>query len=282
FQRGVLAWTPAGGVHAVTGPILEAWTSRDRQNGDLGHPTGDVRCQLRDGGCRQDFQRGTLAWSPATGARAVSGAIAQGWGWTGRESGPLGYPVEEMSCPAGGCLQTFQGGILAWTAAKGVHAVSGAIGELWTRLGRQTSPLGHPTSDMACTSTGCTQDFQGGTVTWTASLGARWLNGAIHQGWIWTGRETGTLGYPTGDMGCTGTGCTQDFQRGVLAWTPAGGVHAVTGPILEAWTSRDRQNGDLGHPTGDVRSTDSRDVQEFEGGTVTVNRTTGSVTVTPR
>ncbi|MGY1833245.1 LGFP repeat-containing protein, partial [Geodermatophilus sp. SYSU D01180] len=102
YTGGSIFWSPATGAAVVKNAMRDTWAALDWERGALGYPRGDEHCGLAAGGCLQDFEGGAVAWSPATGARAVSGAIAQGWGWTGRESGPLGYPVEEMSCPAGG------------------------------------------------------------------------------------------------------------------------------------------------------------------------------------
>ena len=43
------------------------------------------------------------------------------------------------------------------------------------------------------------------------------------------------------------------------------------GPIFEAWGTVDYERGRLGYPTGPVRTTRDGEVQEFEGGQITVS-----------
>jgi uncharacterized protein with LGFP repeats len=69
------------------------------------------------GGCGQQFQGGSVYWSPATGAHATSGAIRTAWMAQGWERGTLGFPAGAMTCarPDGGCEQRFEGGLLVWS-----------------------------------------------------------------------------------------------------------------------------------------------------------------------
>ena len=69
FQGGSIYWSPWTGPrgHVVRGAIRDAWASRGWELGRIGYPTSseyDI-----PGGKRQDFQRGFVEWSPATGAR---------------------------------------------------------------------------------------------------------------------------------------------------------------------------------------------------------------------
>ncbi|GAA4961986.1 hypothetical protein [Kineococcus glutinatus] len=61
-----LKWAPQA-AHVVRGAIRDAWGSRGWELGRIGYPTSsefDI-----PGGKRQNFQRGFVEWSPATGAR---------------------------------------------------------------------------------------------------------------------------------------------------------------------------------------------------------------------
>ena len=177
FQGGVLGWSPAGGTHAVSGGILDLWAATGWANGWLGAPAGDMRCGLRGGGCVQGFQGGAEYWSPWTGTHAVSGGIGMVWAQQGWESGPLGYPVTEMSCVlvGGGCAQHFEGGSLYWSPPTGVHGLYGAIRAAWDRYGAENG-LGYPTAEMWCDRNGCSQQFQRGRLTWSARTGATGLS----------------------------------------------------------------------------------------------------------
>jgi hypothetical protein len=125
FERGSVYWSPASGAHPVGGAIRTRWGQLGWERGHLGYPVGAAVCGLRDGGCRQSFQGGSVFWSPASGAHPVNGAIRTRWGQLGWERGRLGYPVEApRTLHAGNVSQRFQGGSLTWTAATGQVRVS--------------------------------------------------------------------------------------------------------------------------------------------------------------
>ncbi len=120
FAGGSILWTPAAGAHAVWGGIGQVWVGTGQENGYLGYPVAAQVCGLRDGGCRQVFQAGSVYWSPATGARAVRGAIGAAWADRGRETGRLGYPAGDEACGRDSCTQSFQGGSVHWSSRLGV------------------------------------------------------------------------------------------------------------------------------------------------------------------
>jgi uncharacterized protein with LGFP repeats len=64
-----------------------------------------------------------MYWSPATGAFPNVGAIRQHWAAQRWELGPLGYPVEAMSCTTDSCSQRFEGGRVVWSAGAGTRTV---------------------------------------------------------------------------------------------------------------------------------------------------------------
>jgi len=90
----------------------------------------------------------------------------------------LGYPVtDESGTPDGiGRYTHFQGGSIYWSPSTGAHEVHGAIRDRWAQLGWEQSYLGYPISDEEPSShPNCTRQsrFQGGTIFWSASQGAR-------------------------------------------------------------------------------------------------------------
>jgi hypothetical protein len=78
--------TPADGPRPNT-PISVLWGSLGGPGSWLGSPTSAEVCGLRDSGCLQHFQRGSIYWSPATGAQPSHGAIRARWGQLGWENG---------------------------------------------------------------------------------------------------------------------------------------------------------------------------------------------------
>ncbi|MCW2684725.1 MAG: repeat-containing protein [Blastococcus sp.] len=167
-------WSPATGAHAVRGAIRDTWARLGWEN-DLGYPTGDEFCGwLTGGGCGQHFQRGSIYWSPATGAHAVRGALRDRWAALGWESGALGYPVGGEFCgwlAGGGCGQHFQRGSIYWSPATGAHAVLGALRDRWAALGWESGALGYPVAEESCGGSMCTQRFQRGGLVWTPARG---------------------------------------------------------------------------------------------------------------
>ena len=149
FQGGPVYWSPGSGAHVVLGAIGQRWAQQGWESGRLGYPVGGEVCGLRDGGCFQPFQGGSLYWSPGSGAQVVLGAIGVRWAQQGWESGSLGYPVGGEVCGLrdGGCFQPFQGGAVYWSPASGAHPVGGigaALHGAWGGQGWESGRLGYP------------------------------------------------------------------------------------------------------------------------------------------
>ena len=287
FTGGVVYWSPTTGAHAVSGAVLNTWKAQGWEGGPLGYPIAEMECGLANGGCSQDFSGGSVQWSPGTGARAVSGDILDSWQGLGGEMGPLGYPTAERSCGLtnGGCMQSFSGGVVYSASGTGAYAVSGGVLASWQALGRQAGPLGYPTAEMACglADGGCGQTFAGGAIYWSPSTGAHAVSGGTMGVWQSLGAQNGLLGYPTGGMFCgiTAGGCGQFFTGGVVYWSSSTGAHAVLGAIRDTWRSRGWEGGPLGYPTAGRVPVSVGWQQQFQGGTVTWNTSSGAVTVAP-
>lgn len=161
---------------AFAGTAIQAEHERlGGASGPLGPPKTGERCVLIRGGCYQQFRGGDVHWSPATGARATWGGIRAAWGAHGFERGTLGYPVGRETCGLrdGGCYQAFEGGVVLWSPATGGRPTWGGIRAAWLRHGAEHGALGYPTTFEHCSSGTCRQHFQRGSITWTASTGAR-------------------------------------------------------------------------------------------------------------
>ena len=106
-------------IAGAASDVRTAW-SADRDA--LGEPTR-VESPTVDGtGRRTDFERGTVVWSPRTGAWPVTGAIAEHWRGAGAEGSPLGYPTSaEYDVPTGR-QQNFEHGALTWSRGSGAVA----------------------------------------------------------------------------------------------------------------------------------------------------------------
>lgn len=67
FQGGSMIWSSATGAHfSPFGSIRYVWATQNFENGWLGYPYTDEYCNAYSE-CRQDFQGGSLIWTPTTG-----------------------------------------------------------------------------------------------------------------------------------------------------------------------------------------------------------------------
>lgn len=112
FQGGTMYWSFPTGAHFTRGAIRARWGQTGWERGVLGYPTSHEFCGLRDRGCFQTFQNGSVYWSPASGAHPVRGALRDIWARSGWENGRWGYPTSEEACTPGHCWQSFQGGVM--------------------------------------------------------------------------------------------------------------------------------------------------------------------------
>ncbi|MEU2348768.1 hypothetical protein [Modestobacter sp. NPDC049651] len=167
FQGGTLLWSPTSGAHEVRGALRGQYRSLGWENGRLGYPIADEACGKRNGGCSQEFQGGTLLWSPTAGAHSVLGALRNTYRLTGWENGVLGYPISDEACGKrdGGCSQEFQGGTLLWSPATGAAYVTGSFRDQYRSQGWENGRLGYPVnSPRVDPPRGWVQTFQGGTL----------------------------------------------------------------------------------------------------------------------
>ena len=288
FQTGSIATSGVGGTHVVWGEMESAWRASGRESGPLGYPTADEACGLKDGGCRQTFEKGATVWSPVTGAQlSLNGPIRSSWLQQGGETGALGYPTGPQTCGLanGGCYQDFGGGAIIWSAASGAQvSLSGPIRSLWAATGYENGSLGYPTSNQVCglKDGGCYQNYQNGAIIWSPATGAQVSpSGPIRSLWATTGYENGSLGYPTSNQVCglKDGGCYQNYQHGAIIWSPAsGGQISLSGPIRTLWATTGYENGALGYPTSNTVCglKDGGCYQNFQNGAILWSPATGA------
>ncbi|MEE2522412.1 CAP domain-containing protein [Pseudarthrobacter sp. J75] len=217
-----VAPTPAPGTTAIA---LKA----AQLGGAFGAATTGEIYGLRNGGGYQCFQRGCIVYSPATGARLSFGGIRTVWAASGSENGILGYPTtdEVSGLRNGGVHQLYQGGAIVWSPATGGQISTGGIRTVWLANGAENGNLGYPTSNeiTGLRNGGVQQTYQGGAIIWSPANGGYVSIGGIRTLWAATGYENGRLGYPTSNEYATyGGGVAQNYQGGVIFWSPTGGV----------------------------------------------------------
>ncbi|GAB7192227.1 hypothetical protein NUM3379_29360 [Kineococcus sp. NUM-3379] len=205
-------------------------------------------------------------------------AIAARYAALGGRSGPLGGASGPETALRGGAYQHYQNGSIYWSAATGAHIVKGAIRDRWASLGWESSYLGYPTRDEGPAAGGFYSHFQGGSIYWSPRTGAQVVRGVIRDRWAALGWERSPLGYPTtGEISLPG-GAFNHFQGGSIYWSPRTGARSVRGAIRDAWAAQGWENGRLGYPTSDEYDVPVGRRSDFQGGSLTWNAATGTVT----
>lgn len=225
YERGIIWWSPDTGPHAVWGAILERYAGLRYEQGVLGYPTTDERATAR--GAVSEFQRGSIWWTPQTGAQEVYGAIRERWRALGGEGGILGHPVTgETAAPGGGRQSRFERGVVLWTPGTGAHAVYGEILTRYEALGG-AGTLGYPlASEESAAPGGRVSRFQRGRVYWTPATGAHVVYGGILERYLAEGGPASRLGFPVGDEEDAPGGRQSRFQHGRITWDRA--THETT------------------------------------------------------
>jgi L,D-peptidoglycan transpeptidase YkuD (ErfK/YbiS/YcfS/YnhG family) len=229
FSTGkVLVWTGTQYLNFSTGTgIGRTWVAAGAET-VVGLPLAGEICGLKNRGCSQAFDRGTIFWSPQTAGQVIRGGIGGRWRAAGAQNGVLGYPTTSERCgqTAGGCSQGFQGGAIYWSPSTGAWIVRGGIGGRYSATGSTRSFLGYPLANEACgqAAGGCRQRFQGGTIHWSSATRAWIVKGAIGSSFAANGGAGGWLGYPVANENCVGAQCVQWFQRGLISYTRGAGT----------------------------------------------------------
>jgi uncharacterized protein with LGFP repeats len=102
--------------------------------------------------------------------------------------------------------------------------------------------------------------------------------GAIYDRWQAIGGVNSMLGTPTSPE-ATGVGAARyaTFDKGAMYWAPDTGAQPVTGAIYEAWASLGYERGALGLPTSAEIQEPQWVKQNFQHGTLNLDRLSGRV-----
>ena len=205
-----------GGAAGFLGSVLEGLT-----------PTPDGI------GSFKRYAGGSIYYTSSTGAQQIGGAIRDKWAALGWERSFLGYPLtDELGTPDRiGRYNHFQSGSIYWTPGTGAHEVHGDIRARWAGMGWETSLLGYPLTDETTAPDGFGKynHFQGGSIYWTSTTGAKEIYGPIRNKWASMGWERSFLGYPvTGVTSVPGVpGPVSFFERGAIIQSGASSAFVV-------------------------------------------------------
>ena len=220
FAGGLIVWSSQFGAFTMTAGA-SPYLANGGPNGVLGVPTtaDNLITGPMGNGSGQNFQNGTILAS-AAGAFLIRPPIAAAHASLGWVRGSLGWPTGEMTCSTGQCSQTFQGGTLIKPTLGAAYVIAvGPVGDAYLASGGPTGPLGLPTTAnnpiASPMGNGSGQNFQNGTILASAA-GAFLIRPPIAAAHASLGWVRGSLGWPTGEMTCSGGQCSQTFQGGTL------------------------------------------------------------------
>ena len=153
----------------ATTAINLAWRAAGGLNGELGERQG-AQYAVGDNGAAQDYARGKIFYSPATGAHAVTGAILSKYDALGGPKSDLGLPIgtEADGGAPNSRVSAFSAPdkpVIFWTPDNGAIVVRGAINAAWDKLGGATGTLGVPTGEAKVDGDTVTQSFSGGEIS---------------------------------------------------------------------------------------------------------------------
>lgn len=205
------------GRFSVIGGILEQY---NRYGGiqRLGYPMMNEDCSLPRGACYQDFEGGTIYWTPmANRAFTLIGGMRNKWAETGKEWGAMGYPTSDEYYSGGRMVQDFERGSILYYD-KGAYAILSMV-----EYGKYAH-LGKPQQDTICglRGDGCYQELEKATLYWTQAAGAQATIGGIRAKWSAIGKEWGAMGYPVSGEYANGSVLTQNFEYGSIHYTNRG------------------------------------------------------------
>ncbi|MFC7451052.1 DUF5615 family PIN-like protein [Rhodococcus daqingensis] len=113
----------------------------------LGNPVGGV--YVVGNGFGQDYEGGTIYYSPDSGAKVMYGVILDKYRELGGPAGDIGFPNTDEVDATGGANRVSEfltpgGAKIFWTPEAGAWLVRGPILAAWDKLGGATGPLGYP------------------------------------------------------------------------------------------------------------------------------------------
>ncbi|WP_192795908.1 alpha/beta hydrolase-fold protein [Corynebacterium sp. 11A] len=224
------------------------------------------------GGVAQDFRDGRAYWSEKTGAWVLNGRISARYSEIGGPSSWLGFPkTHERATPDKvGRYNHFENGSIYWTPDTGAVAVPADIMREWGEGGYERGRLGYPTAAPVPVGEGLMQQFQGGVIARTPDNRTVTVIGAIAQKLKDSGLGDAGIGTPIAAERLIPGGALQEFEGGVIYWSPKTGAKIIkNGPIRDHWSQQKWETGPLGWPTSDTEDIPAGGQrQQFEGGTL--------------
>ena len=165
------------GLNIPDDPTSAINAARRAAGGALG-PLGAARgrpYQIGADGLGQNFARGKIFYSPATGANVVTGQVLAKYESVGGPQGDLGLPTSnevDGGLSTESRMSSFAAKdqpVIFWTPDYGAVIVRGAMNAAWQKLGGAKGELGAPKADQTADGEVITQRFSGGVISWDQS-----------------------------------------------------------------------------------------------------------------
>lgn len=276
FANGRLFLTSdTGKVFWVYGSILKKYDALRGIGADFGMPTTDEIAVT--GGRASHFEKGRIYWRSSTGAKEVHGGILAKYVATGGP-GVWGLPTSDETAVPGGRASYFDRARIYWSGATGAHLMKGAILEKYLAAGGPATS-GLPTTDETAVPGGVSTVTQRARYYWSSKTGAHFLYGGILAKYLAIGGPGG-FGLPMTDEIAVRNGRASYFQSGRIYYSGATGTHPVYGAILTAYLKKGGPDSALGLPKSDEYDVAGGRRSDFQGGSITWNRSTNTTTVT--
>lgn len=238
-------------------------------------------------GLVQYYEHGLLAWSPATPAAMLLGAMADAYRHLGGAGGRLGFPEhDQRPAKSGkGRLASFTGGVIFVAGRTVAHAFDGPLLPRWRHLVDEGSELGLPDGSphLVDNGRGALAEFRHGVLLWSAATGAHFVSHAAADRYAALHRQHSSLGYPIHDTVATpdGHGTVSRFERGAIVFSPRTGAWELTADAFTYWAASGGGTGELGYPTAAPADVDGVMVQAFTDGRLFSSPDSGCHAVLP-
>jgi uncharacterized protein with LGFP repeats len=154
-----------------TAAIDQAWRTAGGPSGLLGAKQGDEYAVGSDG-VGQDFSRGKVYFSPATGANALEGDVLAKYESLGGPAGSdLGFPITStadgsITGSKFGSFAADDDPVIFFSPDNGAFVVRSAMKAAWDKLDGASGKLGAPVGDQTVDGDVVSQKFTGGMVSW--------------------------------------------------------------------------------------------------------------------
>lgn len=230
FERAVLRAGPEG--YSWSSPAIDEAYAASGGAAKLGAPTSPYLLLTdREGGLARAYEHGSV-YSSTSGTFAVVGAIRTRYFASNGAAGMLGWPTGPEVCglAAGGCSQTFAGGITIYWMPNDVARVTTAqYYDAYAVSGGPAGTLGESRSDLVAIAQnggGSGQAFAKGSLFGKGSSAPLAVVGGIRDAYFSRNGAAGHLGWPVSSMTCSGVSgpCTQGFEYGSIRWSAQGGA----------------------------------------------------------